>query len=51
MMMDYSSCASSLYDGGWRSDDIEQLITEYDLSEYEADNILYWLMEFEHKNV
>lgn len=49
-MRDYARIASSLYASGWRSDDIEQLIAEYDLSEDEADNILYWLMVFEHIN-
>ena len=31
--------ALSLYDGDWRAEDREQLISEYDLTEDEADEI------------
>ena len=31
--------AASLFDGGWRAEDREQLISEYDLSEAEADEL------------
>jgi hypothetical protein len=40
----------SLYDGGWRSIDREQLISEYDLTEDEADVLTEALDEFEHKH-
>lgn len=39
--------ASFLFDGGWRSDDRELLIAEYDLSLEEADEICSYLAEFE----
>ena len=39
--------ASSLYDGGWRSEDREQLIQEYDLSEREANEICKLLDELD----
>lgn len=31
--------AASLYDGGWRADDREQLKTEYDFTEDELDEL------------
>lgn len=39
--------ASNLYDGGWRSADYNQLITEYDFSEEEATAICDILESFE----
>lgn len=39
--------ASNLYDGGWRSADYKQLITEYDFSEEEATAICEVLESFE----
>lgn len=37
--------ARSLFDGGWRADDKEQLIAEYELTEQEANDICEWLEE------
>lgn len=36
MFEDIQSSASALYDGGWRSEDKDQLIAEYSLTEDEA---------------
>ena len=49
-MMDYQTSAASLYDGGWRAEDREQLISEYDLTEKEADEICEWLKKFEESD-
>lgn len=37
--------AISLYDGGWRAEDKDQLITEYDLTEQKASEICEYLEE------
>lgn len=39
--------AGPLYDGGWRAEDREQLISEYGLSEDEVDIICARLSELE----
>lgn len=39
--------AGPLYDGGWRAEDREQLISEYGLSEDEVDVICALLSELE----
>lgn len=49
MIMDIESSAAALYDGGWRSDDREELIEEYQLSEDEADAICEKLKEYEEQ--
>lgn len=42
--MDYLDVvAASLYDGGWRSLDKEQLVSEYGFTETEVSTICYWL--------
>ncbi len=41
------SIAASLYDGGWRSDDKDGLIYEYNMPEDEAEKVCEWLAEFE----
>lgn len=46
-MKDYAGMAASLYDGGWRSEDKDHLIEQFGFSEYEAEEICYWLKEFE----
>lgn len=46
-MKDITSAASALYDGGWRSEDKEELITEYDLTEEEAEDICRVLRSYE----
>ena len=38
-MTDYRSSAAALYDGGWRAEDRDQLIDEYNLTADEADDI------------
>lgn len=43
--------ASSLYDGGWRAEDRDQLIEEYDLTEEEADEICKGLREIKEENM
>lgn len=47
MLKDIESSAAALYDGGWRSEDKEQLISEYDLTEEEAEAICERLATFE----
>ena len=39
MTMNNQYSAASLYDGGWRAEDRDQLISEYGLTEEEADEI------------
>jgi hypothetical protein len=46
MLKDLESTAAALYDGGWRSEDKEQLISEYGLTEDEADIICKYLKEY-----
>ena len=41
--------AASLFDGGWRAEDREELISEYDLTEDEADEICKFLADFAKK--
>lgn len=42
--------AANLYDGGWRADDKEQLMAEYDLTADEADEICAELLDIENRN-
>lgn len=49
MIKDIESITAALYDGGWRSDDREELIAEYQLSEDEADAICEKLKEYENQ--
>ena len=54
MMMNNSdilSAAASLYDGGWRSDDRDDLIEEYGLTGDEADKLCEALLEYDHQEV
>ena len=46
-MKDYLASAAALYDGGWRAEDRDQLIEEYDLTEEEADKLCEILEELE----
>ena len=47
MFKDVEMSAARLYDGGWRAEDREQLIAEYQLTEDEADAICEKLQEYE----
>jgi hypothetical protein len=47
MLKDKQSSAAALYDGGWRSADKEQLISEYDLTAEEADSLCKELEKYE----
>lgn len=49
MINDYEASAAALYDGGWRAEDREQLIYEYDLTAEEADKICELLAAYDHK--
>ena len=40
MIRDYYTSASALIDGGWRPEDREQLMVEYDLTEEEAEDLV-----------
>lgn len=46
-MRDYTATAASLYDGGWRAEDREQLVQEYNLTAEEAYEICKLLEEME----
>ena len=48
-MKDAWGVAASLFDGGWRAEDREELISEYDLTEEEADEICKLLEDFSKK--
>lgn len=41
--------AASLFNGGWRSTDRDELIREYDLTETEADELCEALKEIEEE--
>jgi DNA-binding transcriptional regulator YiaG len=47
MLKDVTSSAAALYDGGWRAEDKDQLIAEYDLTEDEADILCAELEDME----
>ena len=49
-MKDILSTAAALYDGGWRSGDIDDIRKEYGLSLDDAEAICEWLRYFEEKN-
>lgn len=44
---DIESSAAALYDGGWRAEDRDQMIEEYDLHPDDADEICEKLAEYE----
>ena len=44
-MKDYAA----LYDGGWRADDLYEIQKEYDLDDFDRDEIVSWLWQYEHK--
>lgn len=47
---DIATSAAALYDGGWRADDRDRLITEYDLTVEDADAICEALHDIEEDN-
>lgn len=49
MTMNNQYSAASLYDGGWRAEDRDQLIDEYNLTADEADEICEGLREIEEE--
>ena len=49
MTMNNQYSAASLYDGGWRAEDRDQLIDEYQLTEEEADEICRELAEYKEE--
>ena len=49
MTMKNQYSAASLYDGGWRAEDRDQLISEYDLTAEEADELCMGLAEVEEE--
>lgn len=46
-MTDIRSSAAALYDGGWRADDKDELISEYNLTEAEAADLCEMLRSFD----
>lgn len=48
-MNEMQTSAAYLYDGGWRAEDKAQLITEYDLSEEDAQKICAELARLERE--
>ena len=49
MRFDDWAYAAALYDGGWRAEDRDELVAEYDLSEEEADAICEDLRRMDEK--
>lgn len=47
---DIATSAAALYDGGWRAEDRDQLITEYDLTLEDADALCEALQDIEEAN-
>ena len=47
---DIATSAAALYDGGWRAEDRDQLITEYDLAPEDAEAICELLKDIEEAN-
>lgn len=47
---DIATSAAALYDGGWRAEDHDQLMIEYDLTSDEADAICEALKDIEEAN-
>ena len=50
-MKDYAGMAAALYDGGWRSDDLYEIQREYNLDDFDRDEIVSWLWQYEHDGV
>jgi hypothetical protein len=46
---DITTSAAALYDGGWRAEDRDQLITEYDLTPEDAEAICELLKDMEEE--
>ena len=49
MTMNNQYSAAALYDGGWRAEDRDQLIEEYNLTAEEADDLCRELAEIEEE--
>lgn len=49
MRCDDWASAAALYDGGWRAEDRDELVAEYDLSEEDADAICEDLRRMDEK--
>ena len=49
MLKDVESCVAALYEGGWRSDDIEDIAVEYELNDDEANSIYNGLVKLERE--
>lgn len=47
-MKDIEMSAAALYDGGWRADDKDDLISEYGLTEEEVNAICEKLAEYDN---
>lgn len=48
MMTDFTSSAAALFDGGWRSEDKQELIQEYELTAEEAETLCTILASYEN---
>ena len=48
MVRDFESSAAALYDGGWRAEDKEELMAEYELAEEEATKICEILASYDN---
>ncbi len=46
-MTDYHSIAASLYDGGWRAEDLDDIAREYDFSQVGASEICEYLVDMQ----
>ena len=47
---DMHSVVASLYDGGWRAEDYDQLMSEYDFTPDEADAVCAGLAEMDEQD-
>lgn len=47
LLMDITSCAAALYDGGWRAEDKTYLIEEYGFTDAEVTTVCEWLETYD----
>lgn len=48
-MKDYESMAAALYDGGWRSEDLLELMEEHEMTAEDAERICEEIKKIENK--
>ena len=50
-MKDYATMAFNLCKGGWRSSDLYEIQREFELDDFDRDEIVAWLWYYEHEGV